>query len=170
MRPIIDLTGQRFGRLLVKGRATPTRIYRNKQALWICVCDCGGQATVASAHLRNGHTQSCGCYCREVNDGFHTTHGHCRERKSSAEYIAWCNMKARCTNERRAQYEDYGGRGISVCDSWVNSFETFVADMGKRPSPQHTLERRDNNGRYEPSNCCWATKSEQAFNRRPKSL
>lgn len=92
------------------------------------------------------------------------THG--MSRNGTKEYDAWKNMKARCYRESYAQYYDYGGRGIKVCDRWVNSFENFITDMGRRPTNQHSLDRIDNNGSYEPSNCRWATKTQQNLNQK----
>jgi hypothetical protein len=127
---------------------------------WNCKClyeGCGNETVVASSDLKSGHTKSCGCYGKTVA----TTHGKCK----SPEYQIWCGMIGRCYNEKREQYPDYGGRGIIVCDRWL-SFENFYADMGSRPSLEHSVDRKDNGGNYCPENCYWATKVQQNNNTR----
>lgn len=119
-----------------------------------------------SQSLIRGFTRSCGCLGAETRVTSNTTHGH-RKRNGNATqvYAAWCSMKNRCHNATADRYDRYGGRGIKICDRWLESFENFLADMGEPPSPQHSLDRIDVNGNYEPSNCRWATQKEQSNNK-----
>jgi len=155
----LELTGQRFSRLTVISFSDVT----NQATYWICKCDCGNITRVAGTHLKTGHTTSCGCFYKETRKG-KLTHG----QKNSTEYNSWNQMKGRCYNPNLKEYKHYGGRGITVCDRWINSFENFFADMGKKPTPKHTLDRYPNNesGNYEPSNCRWATWEQQNRNKR----
>lgn len=150
-----ELTGQVFGRLRV---LEFNSIGRGGKALWNCVCECGNTTTVYSDKLRRGCTKSCGCLKLNVN----RSHG----MHKSPEYTAWAAMKSRCTNPKTVGYHNYGGRGISVCERWLNSFEAFISDMGKRPSSKHSIDRIDNDGNYEPGNCRWTVMIVQRNNTR----
>lgn len=156
-----DLTGQQFGQLVVVERASePAR----GPVLWKCICNCGIEKIVNSANLRNGTTNSCGCLRRLKASEKFKTHG----MTSSPTYRAWSCMRTRCKNPRATNYSSYGGRGIDVCERW-ESFENFLQDMGTKPNDM-TLDRINVNGNYEPKNCRWATKQEQAKNKRKCKL
>lgn len=126
--------------------------------VWLCRCECGTEKEINGLHLRQGRVKSCGCLVGE----FHGMSG-------TKEYWVWAAMIDRCHNPKNKGYQDYGGRGITVCDEWRESFSTFFRDMGKRPDKNLTIERQNNDLGYSKANCTWATKSEQAYNRRPKS-
>ena len=148
-----DITGMRFGKLVVLG---PNGHDKHRNALWKCRCDCGGETTVQAGSLRHSITKSCGCLPR----GSAPTHA----MSGTPEYFAWGNMIQRCTNPKFIHFDRYGGRGIQVCSRWRSSFEAFYADMGPRPGPTHSVERRNVDGHYEPGNCYWATADIQASN------
>lgn len=163
MPKAIDLKGMRFERLLVIGKGS----YKNSvgKVLWVCLCDCGKETVATTGGLNSGNTKSCGCLRVDKtrqNGLARKTHGLTR----SPEYKAWQGLKDRCYNKDAFQYPGYGGRGIVVCERWLQSFENFLEDMGFRPGAGYSIDRKDNNGNYEPTNCRWVTAETQANNKR----
>lgn len=165
----IALTGQRFGRLLVLERGDNAA---NRQARWVCRCDCGEVMPVRSSRLRSGRTTSCGCRQREIAALIslgNISHGHSRRGCETPEYRAWAAMLQRCYNSKNKDFKHYGARGISVCPRWRESFQDFLADMGLKPHHALSIDRIDNDGDYGKENCCWATAKQQRHNQRKAS-
>jgi len=159
-----DIAGQRFGRLvaveLAPFRKTPEG---RRRTYWLCRCDCGVIKEIAASRLARRSVYSCGCF-KYPNPSMR--HG----RTGTAEYRSWRAMIDRCTLRSHRSWDNYGGRGVMVCDEWLSSFESFFEHVGSRPSPSHTLDRIDNDGDYEPGNVRWSTASEQRKNQRSRPL
>ncbi len=153
------LTGRKFNRLTVLSYYGVKRPYKHQ---WLCLCDCGNEKVVVSHHLKSGAISSCGCNRYELSRLRLGTHGMSKTK----EHKTWRNIKERCLNPNKKAYKDYGGRGITVCDEWVKSFETFFADMGFAPTDKHTIERLDNHLGYTKSNCVWLLNIYQNQNKR----
>lgn len=158
-----DLTGSRYGRLTVLSHEkTP-----GSKTFWRCRCDCGNEVIVGYGELRYGNTKSCGCLRKEVASLNGKTNSTKHGMFGTRLYHIWDSMKARCYNEKHMAYKNYGGRGISICDEWRNSFEAFHTwALENGYSDELTIDRIDVNGNYEPSNCHWITANQQANNKR----
>jgi hypothetical protein len=158
-----DISGQRFARLTV---FEFSHIGKYGAACWHCLCDCGNKIIVSGRNVRLGITKSCGCLQRERARDTQFKHGLI----NSLEYSSWAHMISRCTNPNTKQFKDWGGRGIKVCERWLNSFEDFISDMGRQPTDgkRYTIERINNDLGYFKENCKWATYKEQRANQRPR--
>lgn len=156
-----DLTGKKFGRW------TAISPIKNKYGRfsWKCICDCGEVRTIGGTELSQGNSTSCGCLRKERFTKFATKHGYAVPGSVSKEYRVWCSMKRRCYSKKDKSYPRYGGRGITVCDRWKDSFQNFIDDMGDCP-PKMSIERKNNSQGYSPKNCEWADAVAQANNKR----
>jgi hypothetical protein len=163
MSRFIDLTGRKFGDWTI---IRLSHFDKFRQARWQCRCVCGAERPVTAATLLRGASTGCGCSADKRFSERTKTHG----MTDKTEHRIWKMMKSRCSNQNYTDYKNYGGRGITVCDEWNNSFEQFYADMGPRPSMKHTLDRIDNSKGYSPDNCKWSTRSEQNRNHRRNRL
>lgn len=159
-----DITGQRFSSLLVVGYSE-RKTKANKRIVW-CRCDCGSLKEQIAANLVNGGSKSCGCSLVETAKKNFTKHGN----RSHEMYHRYNAMMQRCYNEKNHEYKNYGARGITVCDSWKNSIESYILDMGKPPFKGASIDRIDNDKGYSKENCQWATKKQQSENRRVVKL
>jgi len=153
----IDIVGKKFARWTVVSYAGTHPTNPKTGSMWLCRCDCGTERVMARQYFAYGKTTSCGCYRKEQA----TSHG----LTDTPEYSVWRAIRYRCYDPSYEHYDRYGERGITVCERWIESFDNFLADMGKRPDSTYSLERKNNNGPYSPDNCEWATKTTQVRNR-----
>lgn len=162
-----DLTNQKFFRLTVVRRDEPKPSDRN--VFWLCQCECGKLTRAAGANLLNGQKMSCGCFKSETAARVLRVNSLKQLNRHGLSHVdehsIWSEMKGRCVRSSHPKFHRYGARGIKVCDRWLHSFESFYADMGPRPTKKHTIDRIDNDGNYEPSNCRWTTNFQQSRNR-----
>lgn len=157
-------TGQRYGRLVTIKEALAKKQGQGTFRHFLCLCDCGNEIVVSLNNMRSGHTRSCGCLFLESLAKRSTTHG----MFGTPTYKSWAGAKERCRNKKNKEYKNYGGRGIKLCRRW-DSFQNFLKDMGLRPTSL-TIDRIDNDSDYKPSNCRWATRKQQANNRRNDNM
>lgn len=169
MSRLKNIAGLRFGLWTVICLAGIKEVGKRKAKIsqWLCRCDCGTERVIGTCNLRSGHSKSCGCAA--VGIGPTKTHG----MSSSRIYKIWLSMRKRCYYPAQKYYENYGGRGIKVCDRWLEKgtgFQNFLADMGKPPTEDHEIDRKDNGGDYTPENCQWITRKDNCRNRRSNKM
>ena len=157
---MIDLTDSRYGKLVVLRKDTEVTTGKPR---WICQCDCGKVKSVAGACLRQGNVKSCGCAMAELGK---SRRRYDKPMEDMSEYHSWRGMKRRCLDKNANGYSDYGGRGITIDLRWIDSFDAFYRDMGPKPGPEYSIERKNTNGNYTRGNCRWATPLEQSNNKR----
>lgn len=165
--PKVDMIGKRFQRWTVLREDGYTEGKNKRYYRYLCICDCGTILSVIGRNLRKGITESCGCFQKERAAAAQEKHGHSPRTGATRTYYSWTAMIGRCSRPNNCGYKWYGARGIRVCDRWLNSFENFLEDMGERPKGK-SLDRINNDGNYEPSNCRWATQKEQIRNQRKR--
>ncbi len=153
-----QVIGNKYHSLTIVEEVPPTYKYTRR---FKCLCDCGNYAVIQLSNLKIGHTKSCGCKTKQMVGMANKTHG----MSHTTEYKSYRKMIERCFYEKDINYHNYGGRGITVCDRWLESFDNFFEDMGYKPTLKHSIERENTNGNYEPYNCVWATKKVQNNNR-----
>lgn len=162
---MIDLTGQKFGRLFILRK---NGVAKNGHTLFLCMCDCGKEKTILGISLRSGKTKSCGCIRQETLVAMNLSrikHGHLINNRTTKVYQTWNSLIQRCTNPKNPSYTTHGGRNISVCSRW-KKFENFLEDMGEPPTDKHQIDRIDNNGNYCKLNCRWCTSTVNNRNKR----
>jgi hypothetical protein len=159
-----DLTGKVFGRLTVLYR-TDRKTSQGFRLYWMCRCECGNETEVYRCKLTGGRTVSCGCRLKEIRAWFPTQSLKHGMSKGCKEFRSWASMRGRCCNQQNHKFPIYGGRGIKICDRWMESFQNFYDDMGQAPSKLHSIDRIDVNGDYCPENCRWAVAAQQSDNK-----